>query len=45
MLHPGSVSMGCITVDASDPGAMLLYEEIHQMLLSEDGNNWLTVYK
>jgi hypothetical protein len=43
MLHPGTVSLGCITVDSRNPDAMLLYDEIHKLLQSEDGDNWMTV--
>jgi RHS repeat-associated protein len=42
-LHPGSRSLGCITANKNDPQAMQQYQQLNQLLQSEDGNNWLLV--
>jgi hypothetical protein len=42
-LHPGSISLGCITTNKNDPQAMQQYQQLNQLLQSEDGNNWLLV--
>jgi hypothetical protein len=42
-LHPGTLSLGCITADSNDPNAMNQYDQIHNLLQSEDGSNSLTV--
>ncbi len=41
--HPGSMSLGCITADKTDPELMKQYAENNALLLSEDGSNLLTV--
>ena len=41
--HPGSMSLGCITADKTDPELMKQYAENNALLLSEDGSNFLTV--
>ena len=43
LLHPGTVSWGCITVDRHDQSAMELYNELHGLLTREDGANKLRV--
>jgi hypothetical protein len=43
MLHPGSVSLGCITVEKTDESLMQGYESIDSLLQSEDGRNTLDV--
>ena len=42
-LHPGTHSLGCITTDKSNPQAMEQYQQLFQLLQSENGNNWLLV--
>lgn len=42
-LHPGSISLGCITTDKNNPRAMEQYYKLFDLLMSEDGNNWLLV--
>lgn len=42
-LHPGSISLGCITTDKKDPKAMQQYQQLFQLLQSESGNDWLLV--
>ncbi|KAF0190254.1 MAG: Sel1 domain-containing protein, partial [Gammaproteobacteria bacterium] len=43
MLHPGQVSLGCITVDPSNKNTMRQYNRIDRILQREDGSNTLTV--
>ena len=43
MLHPGSVSWGCITADKKSAETMDDYKKIHQLLLKEEGSNRLQV--
>ena len=42
-LHRGSFSDGCINASQDDPSTMQQYDQLLQLLLSEDGNNWLRV--
>jgi len=42
-LHPGSVSLGCITTDKNNPFAMDQYGQVHNLLQSESGSNTLEV--
>jgi RHS repeat-associated protein len=42
-LHPGTFSLGCITADKNDPQTMQQYQQLFQLLQSENGNNWLLV--
>lgn len=42
-LHPGSISLGCITADKKDKEAIAKYNEIDELLLKEQGSNNLTV--
>ncbi|MET3521489.1 MAG: DUF2778 domain-containing protein [Mesorhizobium sp.] len=42
-LHPGGISLGCITADKEDPDAMEQYQGINDLLKNEDGNNHLQV--
>ncbi len=42
-LHPGSVSLGCITTDKNNPFAMDQYGQVHNLLQSESGSNALDV--
>ena len=42
-LHPGTLSLGCITADPNDPNTMKQYDLLHALLQSEDGANTLTV--
>jgi RHS repeat-associated protein len=43
MLHPGGVSLGCITTNKNDPTAMSQYMGINNMLNRDLGNNTLSV--
>ena len=43
MLHPGSVSLGCITSDKHNAGAMSQYNDVNNLLRSESGSNYLKV--
>jgi hypothetical protein len=43
MFHPGIVSQGCITADKNDTDLMDRFNDMHNMLLGEDGKNTLTV--
>jgi RHS repeat-associated protein len=43
MLHPGGVSLGCITVDRRNDKSMRDYGNLNQLLLRENGTNTLTV--
>jgi RHS repeat-associated protein len=43
VLHPGSRSWGCITVDKSDNGVMKYYNLLDSLLNSESRSNYLTV--
>lgn len=43
MLHPGTVSLGCITADILNSDAMQQYDKIHDLLKRESGGNTLTV--
>ncbi len=42
-LHPGSVSLGCITTDKKNANAMEQYAGVNKLLLSENGANTLVV--
>jgi hypothetical protein len=42
-LHPGSISLGCITTDKKNVNAMKQYAVVNQLLVSEDGANSLVV--
>lgn len=44
VLHPGSRSWGCITVDKNDPGVMQYFNLLDVLLADENGNNYLTVF-
>jgi RHS repeat-associated protein len=41
--HPGSVSLGCITADKTNPDLMKQYAQANDLLLQEVGSNTLTV--
>ena len=43
MLHPGTVSLGCITADPTNPKTMRQYDRIDRLLQRENGANTLTV--
>jgi len=43
LLHPGSVSLGCITFRADSDLRRQQYTNIHNLLNSERGRNWLIV--
>jgi uncharacterized protein RhaS with RHS repeats len=43
MFHPGVMSLGCITVDKTDPDLMKQYLDVHDLLLKDEGSNSLTV--
>jgi len=43
MLHAGTRSLGCITVDSTNDKAMKGYGELNQLLYKESGSNTLTV--
>ena len=43
MFHPGTMSLGCITVDRMDPELMKQYLEMHNLLLRDEGSNSLNV--
>jgi RHS repeat-associated protein len=43
MLHPGSISLGCITVDKNNEELMQGYALINSLLQSQDGRNTLEV--
>lgn len=43
MLHPGTVSLGCITADPTNSDTMRQYNRIDRLLQREDGANTLTV--
>jgi len=43
LLHPGSISLGCITADESNSATMNQYYLIHNLLKSEAGSNNLHV--
>jgi RHS repeat-associated protein len=42
-LHPGSISLGCITTNKTDPNAMQEYDSVNNLLNQESGSNHLTV--
>jgi len=42
-LHPGSISLGCITTSKTDTNAMQEYNSINNLLNQENGSNHLTV--
>jgi hypothetical protein len=43
MLHPGGISLGCITADRNNPDAMKQYDAVNSLLDSEKGSNSLKV--
>jgi type VI secretion system (T6SS) effector TldE1-like protein len=43
LLHPGTQSKGCITVDRTKPEALAAYKAVNDLLRSEVGDNFLTV--
>ena len=43
MLHPGGVSLGCITVDKKNDKSMKDYGDLNKLLHKENGFNTLTV--
>jgi hypothetical protein len=45
MLHPGSMSLGCITVDSGNEALMKAYEELNSLLEAENGRNTLEVVR
>jgi hypothetical protein len=45
MLHPGRLSLGCITTDKNNKAAMQQYRAINQLLKQENGRNWLRVIR
>ena len=42
-LHPGGISLGCITADKNDPTVMNQYNQINTLLNQEVGANHLHV--
>ena len=42
-LHPGSISLGCITTNKNDPNAMRQFNDVNTLLDQENGSNGLTV--
>jgi RHS repeat-associated protein len=42
-LHPGGISLGCITADKNDPNVMFQYNQINNLLNQEAGDNHLNV--
>lgn len=42
-LHPGGISLGCITADKNDPTVMLQYNQVNDLLNREVGKNHLHV--
>ena len=42
-LHPGSLSLGCITTDKFNSAALQQYDRIHELLKRESGSNTLQV--
>jgi RHS repeat-associated protein len=42
-LHPGSISLGCITTDKKNVNAMKRYAGVNKLLVSENGANTLVV--
>jgi RHS repeat-associated protein len=42
-LHPGSLSLGCITTNKTDQQAMQQYDAVNGLLNQENGSNHLTV--
>ncbi len=42
-LHRGHFSLGCINAILEDPGAMMQYDMLLHLLLSEEGHNFLSV--
>jgi hypothetical protein len=45
MLHPGSFSYGCITLDRENEELMSQYRRINDILENEDGENWIVVVR
>ncbi len=45
LLHPGTISTGCITADVNDDNTMNQYGALHSWLLSEWDNNVLHVHQ
>jgi RHS repeat-associated protein len=43
MLHPGTVSLGCITADPTNKKTMRQYDRVDRLLQRENGANTLTV--
>jgi hypothetical protein len=41
--HPGTLSLGCITVDKTNQAAMKQYGNVNNLLNRENGNNRLRV--
>jgi hypothetical protein len=42
-LHRGHYSDGCINADQDNPATMQQYDRLFQLLMSEDGKNFLRV--
>ena len=42
-LHLGTISLGCINADKRNPAAAQQYQQLNQLLQSENGSNYLTV--
>jgi Protein of unknown function (DUF2778) len=43
-LHKGTITFGCINANKNDPGAVNQYNQLQQLLQSEDGSNFLNVF-
>jgi RHS repeat-associated protein len=43
-LHIGSITFGCINADKTNPEAVKQFHQMQQLLQSEDGSNFLTVF-
>lgn len=43
LLHPGTVTIGCINANRNVPGVMNQYNKVDQMLLRDSGANFLLV--
>ena len=43
MLHPGSNSMGCVTIDKNNPDAMFQYDAIKNMLRNDTYNQLFVI--
>jgi RHS repeat-associated protein len=43
-LHKGTITFGCINADKNNPDAVNQYNQLQQLLQSEDGSNFLNVF-